>query len=260
MRCIEFSIYRVLVRTVFLSIVFLFIAGNQARSNEIVIGSPDEPYWFYHTIENGESGGIDPRITRAVFAKLGYKVNFKPLPWLRLLEEAKSMEIDAILEIFKTPERLTFLNFPDEHLNMEKTCFAFPKYSPIRFEGDFSVLDGKDVGVVSGWSYGSDFDRSEGFGRVKLKDSDRVILNVAKERVHAGAGICWNMREIIERLGVADKVRIADTPISLTPNYLAFSKKTGHDDLARRFSTALKAFKKTPEFDAIYAGYGVTPD
>jgi len=59
------------------------------------------------------------------------------------------------------------------------------------------------------------------------------------------------------RLGVTDQVRALLPSLAETPGYLFFSRKPGHDALARRFSAALTAFKETPEYDAIKERYGL---
>ena len=58
-------------------------------------------------------------------------------------------------------------------------------------------------------------------------------------------------------MSVTDQIRSILPSLDETPGYLFFSKKPGHDALARRFSEALKEFKTTPDYSAIRDRYGL---
>ena len=73
---------------------------------------------------------------------------------------------------------------------------------------------------------------------------DGVVLN---ERVG---------RYLLHTQGLQDQVRHHLFPLTDDDrNFLAFTHKPGHDQLAIRFSEALKRFKQTPAYQELLARY-----
>ena len=59
------------------------------------------------------------------------------------------------------------------------------------------------------------------------------------------------------RLGVYAQIRPLFPSLTESPGYLFFSQKPGHEDLAKRFSAALKEFKGTDAYVTIKERYGL---
>jgi polar amino acid transport system substrate-binding protein len=236
----------------------IFITGP-ARGEDIVIGRMDENYEKFAYFEDGRHKGVLVDIARRTFANMGISVRFKPLRWSRLLEDMRSNNLDAIIAVFRTEERDGFMHFPDEPHTYETNHLILPAKSSLAFKGELNVLNGLRIGVVRGWSYGKKFDEWAGFDKIPMHDQGKIIENIVQGRIHAGVGVLGDMQQIVNDRGIGNKIRFAKKPVFKIPSYLAFSKKQGHDTLARRFSDALTSFKKTQEFSDIFTNYGLSP-
>ena len=65
---------------------------------------------------------------------------------------------------------------------------------------------------------------------------------------------------LVHQLAVALQDQIGHSDKTVTDsnrNFLAFTHKPGHEKLAYQFSLALKAFKQTPEYQALLTRYGL---
>ncbi|OGV60397.1 MAG: hypothetical protein A2X45_18660 [Lentisphaerae bacterium GWF2_50_93] len=95
--------------------------------------------------EKGNYVGMGADYVRMLEKKTG--VSFKPElspTWSRIIEKAKSREIDVIPIIASTPEREAFLNFSDSIVEMPNVIITRKNNSDIKSIGD---LDGKTVSI-----------------------------------------------------------------------------------------------------------------
>ncbi len=59
-------------------------------------------------------------------------------------------------------------------------------------------------------------------------------------------------------MGIADQVAVLHPYISQgRSHYIAFSKKKGHEALAKLFSDTMAAFKQTPQYSELLLKYGL---
>ncbi len=236
-------------------LVALFISSNSS-ANELIIGVPNVNWLPISFEENGKLKGADIDVMKEIFSQANIDIRFKRLPFPRLLEEMAQGHIDA-MAANKKPERLSFMYFPQEPLNFEENHLVVPKNSKLKFSGDLSILNDHTVGVVKGWSYGGLFDKADGFEKIVLNTQKAMVKNVAIGRLDAGVGVRFDMLDRANKQGHSEDIRIEPIPVIRTPYYLAFSKKEGHEQLSMRVSSLLKDFKKTSQFQSIYARYGL---
>jgi len=223
-----------------------------AERELIVITYPFEPYVFP---SESNLKGMDYEITEAVFKNLNIPITIKYYPWKRCLAMMMNKEADAIIDLLMTEERKSYLLFPAEPISINPLVVFHHKGAHLNIK---SLQDLKHyvVGTQLGWEYPKELDavlvnrqevRSMKQNFHKLV-ADRVSIMVENKSV----GL-YTANEI----GLSNQVEVLDLPKSfISPYYVGFAKKDGYSILARKFSEALKEFKKTKEYSDIMKKYG----
>ena len=220
----------------------------------IVIDSAD--FYPYYYRDNETLVGPMPEVTDAVLSGMGYSVEFLEVPWARAVDLVTRRQADAITGIFYREERESFLHYPQHYPAESLLNLIVPAESEVAFDGNLSSLEGHDVGAVLGWTYEL-FRAPIRIGRIDFVDESLLVRNVALGRVGFGIGNPRSLVRYAVDQGLTDRIRLLEPPVERTPLYTAFSKKTGHDLVAERFSAALARFKQTRRYQEIMRSHGV---
>jgi len=125
--------------------------------------------------------GMLVEIANQIFLKLKMnKIVYKELPWSRCITSSKKGSIDAILFIFRKPEREKFLYYYDDNLiSHEINSLYTLKENPIKYTGLIEQeLKPYTIGVVKDFSYGSSFDNV--VDKLKVDTANNVELVIKK--------------------------------------------------------------------------------
>ncbi len=132
--------------------------------------------------DNGTMKGLDIDILKAIAKNENVSFEYILVPWARALSMAEMGDCDAIISLFKNPEREKFLLFPSEGLGYE-TNVIFANDS---FKGDIKTigdLKGKTIGIVTEYFYGKEFDEYNGYTKEESKDQETLFKKLANNRV-----------------------------------------------------------------------------
>ncbi|MDX1451727.1 MAG: transporter substrate-binding domain-containing protein [Oleiphilaceae bacterium] len=226
-----------------------------AQTNVRVVTDAWAPYAFE---SEGKLVGADVDVAYEVFKSLGVGAHIEILPWKRCLSLVKEQKADAILAVSLTEKRKSFLHYPTEPVSYGQTVFFAKqghKIDSINLNNPFNLR----VGAMLGYSYCHELDESrllDSASRVSSLEQNfkKLLLGRIDLLVEVDAVGLYTAKQ----LGVADKVKVVPSaPFCFGGNYLAFAKKTGMDVLSQSFSDALIEFKKTPQYNAILAEYGL---
>jgi polar amino acid transport system substrate-binding protein len=113
----------VLLMTVFLSVSDIYAEKDVLH----VVYTQWEPYTYQ---KNEKDSGFEIETVKAVAEKMGLLSKFEQLPWKRCLLAMENGQADALVSALKTPERETFLYYPDEFISLSKTIFLPKKEAP----------------------------------------------------------------------------------------------------------------------------------
>lgn len=238
-----------------LTVVLSFVS---AAAETIVIAIEDKNWVPYYTWVDGKPHGPCPEIAAGAIRHMGSEVEFVRVPWVRVVQSVERQKVDAGLCGTKTAKREAFSHYPDEALlNYDATLFVRAD-SPLK-DSNMSGLSGKSFGLIKGYTYGGVDDDLEADGMVRIETPNResLLKLLVLGRVDTVLDSLLPVIFDAERLGVKGQVRAILPSIAETPGFLFFSKKPGHDELAKRFSQALKNFKATPEYLGIKEKYGL---
>jgi polar amino acid transport system substrate-binding protein len=232
-----------------LALAIFAIAGSQTP---IRIAISEWPPFEYS--EGGAIKGSDVEIVRAAFAHMKVPVEIEVYPWDRCVKMAKDKEIDGIMTLSKNAERETWLVYPSEPVNISENVLFVRKDSKLAFNS-LADLKGLTIGVSSGYSYGAEFDNSTLFKKYVAVD-EKTNFRMLKEG-RFDAFICDKIVGVymLKQLGLMGEITYLPKVISEFQMYAAFSKKAGADQLAAKFSEAMKAIKKSGEYQRILDRY-----
>lgn len=229
---------------------FLFSVQSSyaAHTIEIAVDSGNPPFMYE---KDGKAEGIYPELIRAVFKKMGIPASVKPYPWKRALQMASKGKI-GIGGIYKSAEREKIFDY-SVPLFTEKLLVYVPRGRGFPFTGVHD-LKGKVVGVLSGWSYGEDFDKARKDRLFKVEEVSSDDLNfrkLAMGRLDCCIAIELSGNIAMDATGTRAQVEVLDTPLSIKDTYLIFRKSTNRKALLDQFNAAVDAMRKDGSYNRI---------
>ncbi len=224
-----------------------------------IIVAYNESYPPYTYIEyNRRPTGIYPEIVDEAAKIVGIEVEYKQLLWVRVTLEAKKGNIDAVMGLFNTPDRREYFEFSKNGLIYEEYSFFTLKGSGIKYRGKLEDLKNIHIGVVQDYKYGSKFDSADFLMIEKCLTDQNLVEKLAKKRFRIAIGNKTAINYYAKKLGVMNKIEWLHPPVSREYSHvIAFSKATGkpYEELARKFSDAIKQLKKNGSFKKILDKY-----
>lgn len=241
------------------------IAGGSARSTpdgRVLVAVADE--WCPYTCAaDAQQQGYIVDLVRAVFEPLGYRIEYRVMPWPRALRETQLGRANLALGI--TPADARELVMPTLMADRCESSFAVPPDSEWRYRG-IADLEGVTLGVTAGYSYFGELD--EWIARHR-DDPARIDVGTGESPLDASLR---KLREgridvFIENRNVLKHAAAklpADQGFRLQgqtpgqPIVVGFSPASPQDvALAAVFDTRIRQLRESGELAAILAAYGM---
>lgn len=225
-----------------------------ANADELIIGTSTgyPPYYFE---ENGTLKGLCVDIINATGKKLNISVRYIQYPWKRMLHSGRTGSVDAVMPLFRTPERETFLYFYKNELAVEENRFFVKKDRDIHYTGDLKKLQTYSIGVVDNYSYGPVFDAAAFLNRIQLKNDQSLLEMLIRDRLDMGLGNPDVISFYAARNGSVNSIRFLDPAVTATPLYIGFSKARKTRAMAMAFSETLAIFKQSSAYTTLLNQY-----
>lgn len=242
-----------------LILVLFCLAAIPALAERIELVTFEFPPLEYEG-RDGQPKGIAVEVVTTVMERLGYEVEIKVLPWALALDRVKDGKADAIFTAYKNEERMTFLDYSRRVLAPQRVHFYTRVDFPETFTGEMALFDGRRVGVVSTISYGQIFDQyRENYHIERVRTLESNIHKLLRNRIDVFPSNYYVAERALSRLGLSDRVRRHEQAIESVPSYIAFSKKRRLTQLRDAFDRELELFSQYPEYEEIFARYGISP-
>ncbi len=236
--------------------VFL-CSPSLVRAETLVVGLSENDYPPFYYVEEGQYRGAAYDIATALADQLGYELEFKRFPWARVQKLLSVGKIDMMILYIRSPEREEAAAFTTVPHIRERSALFEEKGRGTSFDGNVTSLKGMKLTNVRGYSHGAAYDGAQFLDKHEVSDEKTLIRLVTHGRRDLGVGNPPAIKFHAKRLGLADKVHFLEPMLDEAPNYFAFSRsRTDAEALAGKFSTAVEAFIKTPDYAGILKRYG----
>ena len=211
------------------------------------------PPYIYEV--DGQLRGLDYETTQAVLERLGIQTTWELMPWKRCLLSVQQGKADALLDVFHGEARNTWIVFPEEPLSTVEFVLFYHRENPHRFQ-KIEDLTGLTVGVSAGYWYANPgFRDSPLFTREPAASHEANFGKLLRQRVDLVINDRRSGRYLLEQLGLSQVIAHHPSVLARTPMYLGLSHSPRHQQLARRFASALRQFKREPAYAALRARY-----
>lgn len=208
----------------------------------------------------GSSAGPLLDVFNEAAGKLGYTVQWRPVPFARSLDQLKSGATDIVPRFIMTEERREFAEFLGpigvQHAEIE---FLVRSGLENRLKS-YADLHALPVGVKRKTVYFDQFDKDKAIRRMEATDDDQLAAMFNAKRFDV---IIVLDKPAIERAfkekGISDYAWATfKVPIALGV-YFGMSKASKHAGVAAQLSSTLKEMVKSGRVAKIYKNSGVAP-
>jgi len=237
--------------------------ASPAEPLRLVTGRNEAPF---EDLGNNESPGFSVEVLRQVFAAMGQDASIETFPWTRSWMMIARGEADGIFSETRSSERERICSYPDEPLKQERWVLFIrtADVGKLTFSS-FEDLVGHDVAVhqpVPGlfeqptvspelWKFLREHHNMvetsggiQSFRMLAASRVDYVVVNLAIGMQNLAAmGLSGKIEPLLSRSVIEDGM------------YLCFGRARVSPSFVDAFSRALKQFKQTDAFQAIYRKY-----
>ncbi len=237
--------------------LFIFMPSTSALAGNATLRVAYTEWFPYTYTEDGQAKGFEIDTLRAVLGRLGYTPILASYPWKRCLANLENGRADLLVSLLKSPERERYTLFPTEHISLSQTVFFTRRDHEAPRVSDLEALRGLRIGTIMGFSYGQAFDQAEYLDKDNAVDTRTLIDKLLAHRDDLAAENLVVVKALARQMGVLGQLRFLSPPIHHQRLYVGFSRTNDLGKLAQDFSRTLAVFKKSREYKAILAQYGL---
>jgi polar amino acid transport system substrate-binding protein len=234
-------------------------ASAQSRTNELHVARGNEDYPPNEMHVDGKLTGLHIALVEAVAARLGKKVVWEELPWVRAQKCVEDGECDAITYISQTPEREKWSVFLGGNV-LSKVDMRFLIHKAdaamLAFNGNTAdFLNGKTLVTMAGYSYGPVVAKAK---KYEVKNLATLAGMVADHRYEVAIVNADDFAGLKGKPGYDDLQLLS--PAAWESNaFIAFSKVANGAEQAAKFQAAYADFKKSKDYQAISNRFKAAP-
>lgn len=229
-----------------------------AQQNIVFADRPYPPYVLGSSSDKVPKGGTAVDLVNQLFSELPeYNLEFRLLPWKRLLRELEKGEVDGVTMVAKTPERAQYLDFTSALVSYELALFYSASTFPngINWQ-QLSDLSDYRIGVVEGYLSDSKLhefvDQGAPLNLVRLSGNEQQLFGMLlRGRIDL---ICFKLesgKTLLRQQGWSQDIKANDRAIYQGSYYLGFSKARQHASLINQLNNLIDQWRDNGKLDAI---------
>ncbi|MBN2707131.1 MAG: transporter substrate-binding domain-containing protein [Deltaproteobacteria bacterium] len=215
--------------------------------------------------ENSTRPGIMIEMAQKIFARQGYQLKYRALPWSRAIAEARAGRIDGVVGAFEgdVPDFI----FPEnEIMELSSSSLFVRKTSSWEYLG-MASLKKVSLGIIRGYDYGEELNAyiqasGDAAGKIQTMSAERPLeKNIRKllagrvDVLVESAPVFWYTAT---QLGLSRQLKEAGRISRPRKCYIAFSPARAE---AKKYAALLSAgiadLKKSGEYQSILLSYGM---
>lgn len=236
---------------------FLAMTASVVCADTLVLAAAHT--WPTAYLVDGRPTGMLVDLVTEAYRRAGHSAEVKLMPWARCLREAETGEVDGVFSSFKLPERERFLAFSKEALTIQVIVFFARRESTERFGGDLAAMRDVKIGVITGTSYGEQFDAAVRGGVLRNVEQTNSIESNLKKLVFGRVDLVASYRNVAldtaTRLQLLAQIREISPPLDSVPTYLAFTRVRDLSKRSEDFDAAMASMKQDGTYDLITRRY-----
>lgn len=223
-----------------------------------------------YTGDDGTVTGVLVDGIREAARRTGHDIEFKVFPWKRVLAEVSKGNADAAFNAGITEERKAWGHYHDSVLIDE--TYVFFASEPKTFSAELEEAPDLRVGIQLGYFYGARFDQmlqDPPFRALEVSQTiPRNLRLLQADRIDVFIGDLLPTLHYLKEMDLEDKVHIVREKgtglplvVSVSPTYVAFSRRRIDPGYVTVFNKALESVKDDGTFDSILRNYQLSvPD
>jgi len=208
----------------------------------------------------------DIEVLRQVLATMGQEVSFEAFPPHRVWTMVASGERDGLTATLRTSERERVCSFPDEPLGEDRSVLFVRTADAGKLKfSSFDDLVGHEVAVLEPIPGSSEHPLlspelwkflGEHHNMVETSGTMEMLRMLAAGRIDYAVANLNLAKRLIARAGLSGKIApLLSRDVIEGGIYTCFTKARVSPSLVEAFSRALKQFKQTEAYQAIYRKY-----
>jgi polar amino acid transport system substrate-binding protein len=247
------------------TIAVVWVLSGRVSSAEPLRLVTDVSLGPFERLDDDKSPGFSVEVLKKVFAAMGQDAAIEAFPGYRSMMMIARGERDGLFSIWRTSNLERICSFPDEPLKQEKWLFFVrtADVGKLKFSS-FDDLVGHDV-AVTGTPPGL-FDNPIAPDLWKfLSEHDNLVEtsgNIASIRILAAGRVDYALVNLssgltdIAAMGLSGRIEpLLSRSVVEAGLYVCFTRERVAPSFVDAFSNALKQFKQTEAFQAIYRKY-----
>lgn len=191
----------------------------------LTVAMEDIGYFPFYYTENGDSKGFSVDVLNFVAAHSKYQFEYVILPWPRAIHLVAEGQIDLILTLFKTSKREQIYHFIEPSYGNEINQLFTLMDNNFEFTGQLQQLTPYSIGTVREYSYGEYFDQATYLNKLPALTEEVLLKLLLSKRIDMLISNPLVFNQLILKEKMSTKVKAIDPYISLTPVYMALTKK-----------------------------------
>ncbi|MBF0238400.1 MAG: amino acid ABC transporter substrate-binding protein [SAR324 cluster bacterium] len=246
----------------FISLLVSVVLGGQAYSAcEVAVGwEPWEPYQLKDN--TGNYSGLDIDIVKAAFETSDCTLEFKEMPWKRVLLSIKEGAIQIGMGASQLPEREPFSYFSLPYRDESFTLFiekgGNEKYKLVQLD-DVIKYD-LHLGTVRGYFYGRQFEDALKNPKFKVlieevTDDETNLKKFEKGRIKAFFMDPYMATDLLRKQNMLNKVERSHITLVTGTIHFMLSKKSATPEMLKRLNEGLQRIKTNGILEKINQKY-----
>lgn len=215
-----------------------------------------------HTMPDaqGRPSGFASEVLLAVAKQLGWPLEVRYMPWMRVVKEAQTGQCDLVYTVLKRSDYEEFLVFPREPVQRRANVLIARRDRNLSYDGDLEAFMRRhSLGLYRDKAVDERFEalRRAPWARVEpAVDAHMNLLKLLNRRFDAAIENEMTAVYELRIAGRLDEVEFLGPPLNITEAFITFPKAGRLAGKTGDFDRGMVEFRKTAAFAQLMARYG----
>ena len=232
-----------LTRSWALMLLCALLFGGAAQARELLAVGTQFPRILEFDAKGIARGLAVDLLTRAA-AQQGHTVRFESLPWARAQLVVEQGLADVLVGPYRSPERLQRFLFSQLAFYEDALVFYASPAKAELWQGDWSRLSGRSVGLVLGWAYGDAMEQARSSLLISHPGDVATGLRMLQRgRIDLLASNERNTAPVLEAMGLSAQFLVLKPPIAVQAGHFAYCRNASGEELRVNLDRSLEALR-----------------